>query len=161
MTAEEIRNIRRHTLANGLTILTEQMEHVRSISIGIWVKSGSRHEEAEANGISHFVEHMVFKGTTTRSAVDIARQIDSIGGNMDAFTSKEYICFNAKVLDEHLPIALDVVSDMVLNPIFDSQEITRERGVVLEEIKMDEDKDRKSTRLNSSHIQKSRMPSSA
>jgi predicted Zn-dependent peptidase len=103
------------------------------------VKSGSRHEQAEANGISHFVEHMVFKGTTTRSAADIARQIDSIGGNMDAFTSKEYICFNAKVLDEHLPIALDVVSDMVLNPVFDSQEITRERGVVLEEIKMDED----------------------
>jgi len=139
MTAEEIRNIRRHTLPNGLTILTEAMEHVRSVSIGIWAKTGSRHEEAEANGISHFVEHMVFKGTTTRSAADIARQIDSIGGNMDAFTSKEYICFNAKVLDEHLPIALDVVSDMVLNPVFDSQEITRERGVVLEEIKMDED----------------------
>lgn len=139
MTAEEIRNIRRHTLPNGLTILTEEMQHVRSVSIGVWVKTGSRHEEAEANGISHFVEHMVFKGTTTRSAADIARQIDSIGGNMDAFTSKEYICFNAKVLDEHLPIALDVVSDMVLNPVFDAQEITRERGVVLEEIKMDED----------------------
>ena len=139
MTAEEIRTIRRHTLPNGLTILTEEMQHVRSVSIGVWVKTGSRHAEAEANGISHFVEHMVFKGTTTRSAADIARQIDSIGGNMDAFTSKEYICFNAKVLDEHLPIALDVVSDMVLNPVFDSQEITRERGVVLEEIKMDED----------------------
>lgn len=139
MTAEEIRSIRRQTLPNGLTILTEEMEHVRSVSIGVWAKTGSRHEEAEANGISHFVEHMVFKGTTTRTAADIARQIDSIGGNMDAFTSKEYICFNAKVLDEHLPIALDVVSDMVLNPVFDSQEITRERGVVLEEIKMDED----------------------
>jgi predicted Zn-dependent peptidase len=139
MTAEELRTIRRHTLPNGLTILTEEMQHVRSVSIGVWVKTGSRHEEAEANGISHFVEHMVFKGTTSRSAADIARQIDSIGGNMDAFTSKEYICFNAKVLDEHLPIALDVVSDMVLNPVFDSQEITRERGVVLEEIKMDED----------------------
>jgi predicted Zn-dependent peptidase len=139
MTAEEVRDIRRQTLPNGLTILTEQMQHVRSVSIGVWVKSGSRNEEAEASGISHFVEHMVFKGTTTRSAADIARQIDSIGGNMDAFTSKEYICFNAKVLDEHLPIALDVVSDMVLNPVFDSQEITRERGVVLEEIKMDED----------------------
>ncbi|MGH9491859.1 MAG: M16 family metallopeptidase [Terriglobales bacterium] len=139
MTAEEIRNIRRQTLANGLTILTEEMAHVRSVSIGVWVKSGSRHEEAEANGISHFVEHMVFKGTTSRSAADIARQIDSIGGNMDAFTSREYICFNAKVLDEHLPIALDVVSDMVLNPVFNAQEIPRERGVVLEEIKMDED----------------------
>jgi predicted Zn-dependent peptidase len=139
MTAEEMRSIRRHVLPNGLTILTEEMQHVRSVSIGVWAKTGSRHEEAEANGISHFVEHMVFKGTTTRTAADIARQIDSIGGNMDAFTSKEYICFNAKVLDEHLPIALDVVSDMVLNPVFDSQEITRERGVVLEEIKMDED----------------------
>lgn len=139
MTAEEIRTIRRQTLPNGLTILTEEMQHVRSVSIGVWAKTGSRHEEAEANGISHFVEHMVFKGTTTRSAADIARQIDSIGGNMDAFTSKEYICFNAKVLDEHLPIALDVVSDMVLNPVFNAQEISRERGVVLEEIKMDED----------------------
>ena len=95
MTAEEIRTIRRHALPNGLTILTEEMQHVRSVSIGVWVKTGSRHEEAEANGISHFVEHMVFKGTTSRSAADIARQIDSIGGNMDAFTSKEYICFNA------------------------------------------------------------------
>ncbi len=136
---EELRNIQREVLPNGLTILTEQMDHIRSVSMGIWVKSGSRHEDPAVNGISHFVEHMVFKGTTSRSAEDIARQVDSIGGNMDAFTGKETICFNIKVLDEHLPIAVDVLSDMVLHPVFDGTEITRERGVILEEIKMDED----------------------
>ncbi|HYH00429.1 MAG TPA: pitrilysin family protein [Terriglobales bacterium] len=115
------------------------MTHIRSVSIGIWVKAGSRHEDAEHNGITHFIEHMVFKGTATRSAEDIARQVDSIGGNMDAFTAKECICFNVKVLDEHLPIALEVLSDLVLNPVFDVKDITRERGVILEEIKMDED----------------------
>ncbi len=91
------------------------------------------------NGISHFVEHMVFKGTKHRSAEDIARQVDSIGGNMDAFTAKECVCFNMKVLDEHLPIAMDVLGDLTLNPVFDTNDITRERGVILEEIKMDED----------------------
>src|SRR5947208_5197139 len=136
---EEIRNIKREVLSNGLTILTEEMQHIRSVAIGIWVKTGSRHETADVNGISHFVEHMVFKGTKTRTAEDIARQVDSIGGNMDAFTAKECICFNIKVLDEHLPIALDVLSDLVLNPIFDAEDILRERGVILEEIKMDED----------------------
>lgn len=136
---EELRNIHREVLPNGLTVLTEEMSHIRSVSIGIWVKTGSRHEDAEANGISHFLEHMVFKGTTSRSAEDIARQVDSIGGNMDAFTAKECICFNVKVLDEHLPIALDILSDLVLNPIFDTKDIGRELGVILEEIKMDED----------------------
>ncbi|MFB3916546.1 MAG: M16 family metallopeptidase [Terriglobales bacterium] len=136
---EEIRDIRRTVLPNGLTIITEKMQHIRSVSIGIWVKTGSRHEEPEVNGITHFVEHMVFKGTKTRSAEDIARQIDSIGGNMDAFTAKECICFNVKVLDEHLPTALEVLSDLVLNPVFDHKDIIRERGVILEEIKMDED----------------------
>src|SRR5580704_11795851 len=136
---EELRNIQREVLPNGLTILTEQMDHIRSVSMGIWIKSGSRHEDPNVNGISHFVEHMVFKGTSHRSAEDIARQVDSIGGNMDAFTGKETICFNIKVLDEHLPIAVDVLSDMVLHPVFDGKEILRERGVILEEIKMDED----------------------
>ncbi|HUQ49180.1 MAG TPA: pitrilysin family protein [Terriglobales bacterium] len=135
----DIRNIKKKVLPNGLTILTEEMQHIRSVSIGIWVKSGSRHEDAGVNGISHFVEHMVFKGTRNRTALDIARQMDSIGGNMDAFTGKETICFNAKVLDEHLPIALDVLSDLVLNPKFDEKDIVREKGVILEEIKMDED----------------------
>jgi predicted Zn-dependent peptidase len=133
------RNIRRAVLPNGLTLITEEMKHIRSISIGIWMKTGSRDEDLPWNGISHFVEHMVFKGTKHRSAEQIARQVDSIGGNMDAFTAKECISFSIKVLDEHLPIAMDVLSDLVLNPVFDIQDITRERGVILEEIKMDED----------------------
>ena len=136
---QELSNISREVLPNGLTIITEEMQHIRSVSIGIWVKSGSRDEDPQWNGISHFVEHMVFKGTKSRTAEDIARQVDSIGGNMDAFTAKECICFNVKVLDEHLPIAMDVLSDLVLNPIFDVKDIGRERGVILEEIKMDED----------------------
>ena len=138
-TLNEARDIHRELLPNGLLVLSEEMAHIRSISIGIWMKTGSRDEVLESNGISHFVEHMVFKGTTTRSAGDIARQVDSIGGNMDAFTGKETICFNIKVLDEHLPIAIDILSDLVLNPIFNPKDIAREKGVILEEIKMDED----------------------
>ncbi|HEY6338284.1 MAG TPA: pitrilysin family protein [Candidatus Sulfotelmatobacter sp.] len=135
----EIRNIRRQVLPNGLTIITEQMPHIRSASIGIWLQTGSRDEDPAWNGISHFIEHMLFKGTEHRTAEEIARQVDSIGGNMDAFTAKECICFNVKVLDEHIPIALDILSDLVLHPVFDSNDISRERGVILEEIKMDED----------------------
>jgi predicted Zn-dependent peptidase len=136
---EGLRNVRREVLPNGLTILTEEMGHIRSVSIGIWIKTGSRHENPERNGISHFVEHMVFKGTQNRSAEQIAREVDSVGGNMDAFTAKECICFDIKVLDEHLPTAIDILSDLVLNPTFAADEIKRERGVILEEIKMDED----------------------
>jgi predicted Zn-dependent peptidase len=136
---QEDRSIRRAVMPNGLTLITEEMKHIRSISIGIWVKTGSRDEDREWNGISHFVEHMVFKGTQHRTAEEIARQVDSIGGNIDAFTAKECISFSMKVLDEHLPVALDVLSDLVLNPVFDDQDIKRERGVILEEIKMDED----------------------
>ncbi len=136
---QEVRNIRRQKLPNGLTIITEQMQHIRSASIGVWLQTGSRDEAAEWNGISHFIEHMVFKGTKHRTAEEIARQVDSFGGNMDAFTAKECICFNVKVLDEHIPTALDILSDLVLNPVFDTADIARERGVILEEIKMDED----------------------
>ena len=107
--------------------------------MGVWIRAGSRHELPEVNGISHFVEHMVFKGTQSRSAKHIAREVDAIGGNLDAFTGKETICFNLKVLDEHVPTALDVLSDLVLNPVFNNEDILRERGVILEEIKMDED----------------------
>jgi predicted Zn-dependent peptidase len=107
--------------------------------MGVWIKSGSRCEPAETNGISHFVEHMLFKGTRSRSALHIAREMDSIGGNLDAFTSKETICFNVKSLADHVPIALDVLSDLVLNPVFAPSDIERERGVILEEIKIDED----------------------
>src|SRR5579864_2329839 len=135
----EPRDIHRVVLPNGLIVLSEEMRHIRSIAIGIWIKSGSRDEAPEINGISHFTEHMVFKGTKNRSARDIARQVDSIGGNMDAFTGKETICFNIKVLDEHVPVAIDILSDLVLNPTFDPKDIIREKGVILEEIKMDED----------------------
>ena len=137
MTTE--RNLRRTVLPNGLIVLTERMDHLRSVAMGVWIKSGSRGESAETNGISHFVEHMVFKGTRSRSAQLIAREMDSIGGNLDAFTGKETICFNVKSLADHVPIALDVLSDLVLNPTFTSNDIERERGVILEEIKIDED----------------------
>jgi predicted Zn-dependent peptidase len=133
------RNLRRTVLPNGLIVLTERMEHLRSVAMGVWIKSGSRCEPPETNGISHFVEHMLFKGTRSRSAQHIAREMDSIGGNLDAFTSKETICFNVKSLSDHVPIALDVLSDLVLNPIFAPPDIERERGVILEEIKIDED----------------------
>ena len=133
------RNIRRTDLPNGMIILTEEMPHVRSVAMGVWIRAGSRHEASPVNGISHFVEHMVFKGTTTRTAQHIAREVDAIGGNLDAFTGKETVCFNMKVLDEHVPKALDILSDLVLNPTFAEEEVVRERGVILEEIKMDED----------------------
>jgi predicted Zn-dependent peptidase len=133
------RNLRRTILPNGLIVLTERMEHLRSVAMGVWIKSGSRCEAAENNGISHFVEHMLFKGTRSRSAQRIAREMDSIGGNLDAFTGKETICFNVKSLAEHVPVALDVLADLILNPVFESTEIERERGVILEEIKIDED----------------------
>jgi predicted Zn-dependent peptidase len=133
------RNIRHTTLPNGMVLLTEEMPHLRSVAMGAWIGAGSRHEAPEVNGISHFVEHMVFKGTTSRSAQKIAREVDAIGGNLDAFTGKETVCFNMRVLDEHTPKALDILSDLVLNPTFAEDEIRRERGVILEEIKMDED----------------------
>jgi predicted Zn-dependent peptidase len=122
-----------------MIVLTERMEHLRSVSLGVWVKTGSRDERPEINGISHFIEHMVFKGTKNRTAQGIAREMDSLGGNLDAFTGKETVCFNVKVLDEHLPPALDVLSDLVLNPTFTGEDIQREQGVIVEEIKMDED----------------------
>ena len=134
-----VRDIHRHALPNGRVVITETMQHVRSVSVGIWVRSGSRREVLSENGLAHFMEHMVFKGTERRSAEDIAREMDSVGGMLDAFTSKEQICFNAKVLDEQLPIAFDVIADLVLRPKFDSDDVRKERQVVLEEIKMDLD----------------------
>jgi len=129
----------RDTLENGLRILSEPMRQVRSVSIGVWLARGSRHESAEQCGIAHFVEHMLFKGTATRSAEDIAQAIDSIGGQLDAFTAKEYASYYIKVLDEHLPRALDVLSDIVLRPAFNPDDVEREKKVILEEIKMVED----------------------
>jgi predicted Zn-dependent peptidase len=133
------RDIRTTTLSNGIKVITEAMPHVRSVSVGVWIASGSRRENAEENGVSHFIEHMLFKGTHTRSAEAIARSVDSIGGNLDAFTAKEMVCYNTKVLDEHLPVAMDVLSDLVLNPAFRTEDIEKEKGVILEEIKMDAD----------------------
>jgi len=139
MTSSTERNLRRTVLPNGLIVLTERMDYLRSVAMGVWIKSGSRCEPAETNGISHFVEHMLFKGTRSRTAQHIAREMDSIGGNLDAFTGKETICFNVKSLSDHVPVALDVLTDLVLHPTFAAPDIERERGVILEEIKIDED----------------------
>ncbi len=137
--SQPARDIERAELPNGLVVVTEKMPHVRSVSVGIWLGTGSRGESPESNGMAHFIEHMVFKGTERRTAEEIAQAMDSVGGMLDAFTSKEMTCFNAKVLDEHLPIAFDVISDLVLRPRFDDADIVKEKQVVLEEIKMDED----------------------
>src|ERR671936_2874596 len=115
--------VTREVLDTGLRLITESMPHVRSVSIGVGLMRGSRHETNEQSGIAHFVEHMLFKGTATRSAEDIAQAIDSIGGQLDAFTAKEYASYYIKVLDEHLPLALDILSDIVLNPAFNPDEI--------------------------------------
>ncbi len=129
----------RDVLPSGIRLLTERMPHVRSVSIGVWLARGSRHEPQAQSGIAHFVEHMLFKGTATRSAEDIAQEIDSIGGQMDAFTAKEYASYYIKVLDEHLPLAVEVLADIVMRPAFRREDIEREKKVVLEEIKMVED----------------------
>ena len=124
---------------NGMRLLTEPMPGARSVSFGAWLTRGSRHERAAHSGIAHLVEHMLFKGTATRSARDIAQEIDSIGGQLDAFTAKECAGYYVKVLDEHLPRAVEVLADMLLRPAFDPDEVAREKKVVLEEIKMVED----------------------
>ena len=124
---------------NGMCLLTDAMPDVRSVTFGAWLTRGSRHESATHSGIAHFVEHMLFKGTATRSAQDIAQEIDSIGGQLDAFTAKELASYYVRMLDEHLPRAVDVLSDLLLRPQFDEEEIAREKRVVLEEIKMVED----------------------
>ena len=129
----------RDALDNGIRLVTESMSHVRSVSLGVWLARGSRHETDEDSGIAHFVEHMLFKGTATRTAEDIAQAVDSIGGQLDAFTAKEYASYYVKVLDEHVPIAVDILSDIVLRPAFHDVDIEREKKVILEEIKMVED----------------------
>lgn len=131
--------ITKHTCSNGVRIVAEHIPFVRSVAIGIWVKAGSRYEETEMKGISHFLEHMLFKGTTSRTAREIAEAFDAIGGQVNAFTSKEYTCYYAKVLDEKAEYALDILSDMFFNSIFDEEELEKEKNVVLEEISMYED----------------------
>ncbi|THF81216.1 M16 family metallopeptidase [Cohnella fermenti] len=127
------------TLKNGLRVMIEPIPTSRSVSFGIWVKTGSRYETPADNGISHFIEHMLFKGTKRHSAKEIADRFDGIGGNVNAFTSKEYTCYYAKVLDQHLPIAVDVLSDMFFESLFDEEELAKEKNVIIEEISMYED----------------------
>jgi len=130
---------RKSVLPNGIRVITERMPHVRSVAVGVWVETGSRNEVDGRGGISHLIEHLVFKGTATRSAEAIAREMDSVGGQMDAFTTKEHTCFYVQVLDEHLPMAVDLLTDILLHPLFDAEELEREKSVVLQEIKMVED----------------------
>jgi len=130
---------RKSVLANGIRLVTEAMPHVRSVAVGVWVDTGSRVEPEERGGISHLIEHLVFKGTATRSAEAIARAIDSVGGHMDAFTAKEHTCFYVGVLDDHLPLAVDLLSDILMRPLFAAEDIEKEKSVVLQEIKMVED----------------------
>lgn len=127
------------TLPTGLRLVTEAMPQVRSVSVGVFLMRGSRHESDAESGIAHFVEHMLFKGTTGRSAQQIAQEIDSIGGQLDAFTTKEYAGYYIKVLDEHLPLAVDLLGDLVQRPAFAPDDVAREKSVILEEIKMVED----------------------
>src|SRR5688572_6150280 len=115
------------------------MPHVRSISIGLWIGTGARREKVSQNGISHFIEHMLFKGTTKRSAEQIAKEVDSTGGHLDAYTAKELVSYSSKVIDDHLPIAFDVLADMLLHPMFAPEDIEKEKGVILEELKMEVD----------------------
>jgi predicted Zn-dependent peptidase len=130
---------RKSALPNGIRLVTETMPHARSVAVGIWVETGSRAEPEALGGISHLIEHLVFKGTASRSAEEIARAIDSVGGQMDAFTAKEHTCFYVSVLDERLPLAVDLLTDILRHPLFAPDDIEKEKAVVLQEIKMVED----------------------
>jgi predicted Zn-dependent peptidase len=130
---------KKYTLDNGIRVVMEDISYVNSVSIGVWVDNGSIKEDKHINGISHFIEHMLFKGTSNRTAKQIAETIDNIGGQINAFTSKEYTCFYAKVIDSHLPIAIDVLADMINNSLFSEEDIEKEKSVVIEEINMYED----------------------
>jgi predicted Zn-dependent peptidase len=131
--------IKKYTCQNGVRVVLENIPTVRSVAIGVWIGTGSRNETPENNGISHFLEHMFFKGTKTKSAREIAESFDSIGGQVNAFTSKEYTCYYAKVLDNHAQFALEVLADMFFNSTFVEEELKKEKNVVYEEIKMYED----------------------
>jgi predicted Zn-dependent peptidase len=130
---------RKSVLDNGIRLVSERMPHVRSVAVGVWVDSGSRHEPAGRWGVSHFIEHLVFKGTESRTAEEVARAVDSVGGQMDAFTTKEHTCFYVTALDRHLPLAADLLSDILLHPLFGADDIEREKSVVLQEFRMVED----------------------
>ena len=132
-------NIEITTLGNGVRVVTETVPHVQSVSLGLWVGVGSRDEDKPLRGITHFIEHMLFKGTRRRDARQIADEIESRGGSLNAFTDKEYTCYYAKALDEHAPVVMDVLTDMLRNSLLDSEELSREQNVVLEEIKRYQD----------------------
>jgi len=126
-------------LDNGIKVITEEIPYLKSVSIGVWVNIGSRDEQPHENGISHFIEHLLFKGTEKRTAFDIAKEIDSVGGTLNAFTGREYTCFYAKVIDKNLPLAIDLLSDIFLHSLMDLKDVEKERMVILQEIKMVED----------------------
>src|SRR5437899_5478322 len=126
-------------LSNGIRVVSEEVPYVQSVAMGIWVDTGARDETDEHSGISHFIEHLLFKGTPRRSAQQIAEEFDAVGGQLNAFTDKEYTCYYAKVLPEHTELALDVLGDMLQNSLLDAAEIEREKNVVIEEIKRHED----------------------
>ena len=122
-------------LDSGIRVISERIPYVRSVSIGAWIIVGSRDENADINGISHFIEHMMFKGTSSRSAAQIAQSLESVGGHLNAFTSKEQTCYYAHILDEHLDIAVDVIADILCDSVFDPIEMSKERNVILEELR--------------------------
>ena len=130
---------RKTVLDNGIKVITEEIPYLKSVSIGVWAISGSRDEQPHENGISHFIEHLLFKGTERRTAFDIAKEIDSVGGTLNAFTGREYTCFYAKVIDKNLPLAIDLLSDIFLHPLMEPNDVEKERMVILQEIRMVED----------------------
>jgi len=129
----------RTILGNGIRVITEEIPYLKSVSIGVWVTTGSRDEDPHENGVSHFIEHLLFKGTERRTAFDIAKEIDSVGGTLNAFTGREYTCFYSKVIDKNLPLAIDLLSDIFLHSMMDVKDVEKERMVILQEIKMVED----------------------
>lgn len=130
---------KKYTLDNGIVIVGEEINYVNSVSFGIWIDVGSRYEDEYTNGMSHFIEHMLFKGTKNRTAKKIAEEVDNLGGNINAFTSKETTCYYVKMIDEHIESGIDILADMILNPLFLDEDISKERSVILEEINMYED----------------------
>lgn len=130
---------KKHVLENGLTIIGEEIPYVKSISLGVWINAGSRIEDEEISGVSHFIEHMLFKGTKNRTSKQIASEIDNLGGQINAFTSKECTCYYVKLLDSHIDIGIDILSDMILNSKFNEDDLDKERSVIIEELKMYED----------------------
>jgi predicted Zn-dependent peptidase len=139
MAENSMESYQKTRLDNGICVVTEAIPSLDSVSLGIWIKTGSRDESLAESGLSHFIEHLLFKGTERRSAFDISREIESVGGSINAFTGKEHTCFHAKILKRDLPLAVDILADIVAHSVFDPAEIERERMVVLQEIKMVED----------------------